>query len=185
MPAQELVRYIRDMHCISCSYSFLTDPVVCCNVLTLFYRNGRGHQLAKTLDWIEAVLKTGAASSGTAYYVNEEQFLFFFSRLLQSSQEVYNRLSKALVRRVSARFGIEVDPLALAMRVYAASVVGLVSSTDFERLILTQDGDGSWKGGFYYKFPTAKQAAGNEGLTTAIAMKSIEAVRALKAMQEL
>ncbi|OJJ42283.1 hypothetical protein ASPZODRAFT_147588 [Penicilliopsis zonata CBS 506.65] len=32
------------------------DPVVCCNVLSLFYKHGRGHELAETLTWVRDVV---------------------------------------------------------------------------------------------------------------------------------
>ena len=56
------------------------DPIVCVNVLNLFYKNGRGHELPGTLNWVEEVLKNRAYISGTYYYVSADQFLFFLSR---------------------------------------------------------------------------------------------------------
>lgn len=53
------------------------DPVVCVNVLTLFYLHGRGAELKETLDWVEAVLIHRAYTSGTRYYEPPEAFLLY------------------------------------------------------------------------------------------------------------
>lgn len=150
-------------------------------MLTLFYRYGRGHQIAKTLDWVEQVLIHNACASGTLYYVNQEQFYFFLSRLIQSSPIVRKRLEKNLRRRVTERFGADGDALSLAMRIYAAATLGLVDQIDFDKLLTMQQQDGSWRNSVYYKFPSVKQTAGNDGITTAIAIQAIEAVKSLQA----
>lgn len=51
------------------------DPVVCVNILTLFYSNGRGHELDDTLDWVYSVLENRAYLEGTRYYEGAETFL--------------------------------------------------------------------------------------------------------------
>ncbi|THU99223.1 HAD-like protein [Dendrothele bispora CBS 962.96] len=179
----EMLNYVNDDGIIQTYFDHTRpriDPVVCCNVLTLFYRNGRGHELGKTLEWIETVLIHSACSYGSLYYASEDQFLFFLSRLLQSSTRVYQRLGHIFAQSVANRFGTEADPLGLAMRIYAGAVVGLVASVDLERLLTMQHEDGSWKGGVYYRFPTASQVACNDGMTTALAIQAIESAKKLK-----
>jgi hypothetical protein len=69
------------------------DPICCVNILSLFYENGRGHELHETLDWVAKVLENRAYTGGTYYYVF---FLFFLSRLLKISLEVRQRLEPML-----------------------------------------------------------------------------------------
>ncbi|KAI0937990.1 hypothetical protein AcV7_003308 [Taiwanofungus camphoratus] len=156
------------------------DPVVCVNVLTLFYRYGRGHQLQKTLDWVEQVLINRACASGTFYYATEEQFLFFLSRLIQSSPDVRQRLEGVFKRRVVERFGADGDALAMAMRIHTAASVGLVDHVDLDKLFALQQNDGSWRDSAFYRFPSARQLASNDGLTTAIAIQAIQAAERLR-----
>ncbi|KAF5366175.1 hypothetical protein D9758_005813 [Tetrapyrgos nigripes] len=95
-----------------------------------------------------------------------------------SAPEVYERLTAFFTEAVTRRFGREADSLALAMRVYAASVVQLFDRVDtVERLLMMQHDDGSWKNGVYYRFPTASQTACNDGLTMALVIKVIESLR--------
>ena len=110
------------------------DPVVCVNVLTLFYSNGRGHELSRTLDWVEEVLRNRAYISGTYYYYSADQFLFFLSRLLSVSPELRQRLGAVFKERILERFGVEADSLSLAARIIGATVVGLVDERDLETL---------------------------------------------------
>ncbi|KAK7433944.1 hypothetical protein VKT23_020472 [Stygiomarasmius scandens] len=159
------------------------DPIVCCNVLTLFHRYGRGNQLQKTMDWVADVLKFGACASGTRYYVSEDQFLFFVCRLCDSSTAVQHRLGGDLRARITSRIGCEGDPLSLAMRIYAAAKIGIVDKVDLDRLLLMQRVDGSWSGGVFYKFPSIKQVAINDGLSTVIAVQAIELVQHLSSQQ--
>lgn len=51
------------------------DPIVCVNVLTLFYTYGRGDELRETFQWVESVLKHRAYLDGTRYYEPAEAFL--------------------------------------------------------------------------------------------------------------
>lgn len=156
------------------------DPIVCANVLTLFYRNGRGHELGESLDWVEQVLINRACSSGTLYYHTQEQFFFFLSRLIKSSPEVRQRLSATFKQRVSERLGAEGDALALSMRVIAAAAVGIIARYDLDRLLAMQEEDGSWKEGWFYKYGSTGLLIGNDGVTTALAVEAISAVKALQ-----
>ena len=59
------------------------DPVVCVNVLTLFYANGRGEELPRTFAWVREILINRGYTDGTRYYPTPECFLFFMARLLE------------------------------------------------------------------------------------------------------
>lgn len=163
----------------------LEDPVACANILTFFYRNGRGRELGETLDWVEQVLIHRACSSGSLYYHTQEQFFFFLSRLIQSSAEVRQRLGATFKQRVSERLGAEGDALMLAMRVISAAVVGVIARYDLDRLLDMQEEDGSWKNGWFYKYGSTGLLIGNDGVTTALAVEAINAVKALQEGQPL
>ena len=151
-------------------YSY-KDPVVCVNVLSLFYKNGRGHELPKTLDWVEQVLTNRTYIAGTYYY---DQFLFFISRLLHNSSEVRQRLGPMLKERIVERFGAEADPLSLASRIVAACTVDIVDHRDLETLLSMQSEDGSWINGWFYKFGASGVLIRNDGVTTALAIHAIQ-----------
>ena len=143
------------------------------NVLNLFYENGRGHELPRTLDWVEQVLTNRAYIAGTYYYATADQFLFFLSRLLQNSSEVRQRLGPMLKERIVERFGAEADPLSLASRIIAACTVNIVDHRDLETLLSMQSEDGSWKNGWFYKFGATGISIRNDGATTALAIRAI------------
>jgi hypothetical protein len=147
---------------------------VCVNVLTLFYRNGRGHELASTLDWVYYCLLHRAYIDGTLYYATAEAFLFFLSRLMDSSAEVRQRFGAIFKERVAERFGVDGDALALSMRLLAGHSVGLVSPFDWNRLSSMQQQDGAWTDGWFYKYGASGLLIKNNGFTTALAIKAIE-----------
>ena len=144
------------------------------NVLNLFYKNGRGHELPKTLDWVEQVLTNRAYIAGTYYYTSADQFLFFLSRLMHNSSEVRQRLGTMLMERIVERFGTVADSLSLASRIIAACAVGMVDHRDLETLLSMQSEDGSWKNGWFYKFGASGILIRNDGVTTALAIRAIQ-----------
>ena len=159
------------------------DPVVCINVLTLFYEHGRGYELPGTLDWVEQVLMNRAYIAGTYYYTSAHLFLFFLSRLLQNSPEVRQRLGGVFRDRVMERFGAEADSLSLAARIISATVVDLVDDRDLETLLCMQREDGSWGDSWFYRYGTSGILVRNDGVTTALALQAIQRVRRLRSMQ--
>ena len=159
------------------------DPVVCVNVLTLFYENGRGHEVRSTLDWVESVLVNRAYISGTSYYVGADQFLFFFSRFLRVAPEVRRRLAPTFKERVLERFGVDANPLSLAARILAAAAVEIVDQRDLETLLALQCEDGSWDNGWFYRYGASDIFIRNDGVTTAFAIRAIQEVEILQAIQ--
>ncbi|KAF8522003.1 hypothetical protein JB92DRAFT_2706727 [Gautieria morchelliformis] len=153
------------------------DPVVCVNILTFFYRNGRGHELAATLDWVYHCLLHRAYTDGTLYYATAEAFLFFLSRLMESCEKVRERFKPVFTGRVTERFGIDGDALALSMRLLAGNSVGLVNRSDLGRLLAMQQDDGSWTNGWFYKYASSGMLIKNDGLTTSMAIRAIEISR--------
>ncbi|KAF9532637.1 HAD-like protein [Crepidotus variabilis] len=152
------------------------DPVVCVNVLTLFYSNGRGQELFETLNWVEKILVNRAYISGTYYYHGADQFLFFLSRLIQASSYVQQRLGPVFKERIVERFGIEADSLSLAGRIIAAAAVNIEDKRDLETLLSMQSEDGSWGDGWFYRYASSGILIKNDGVSTALALKAIQLV---------
>lgn len=73
----------------------------------------------------------------------------------------------------------------LAMRVISAAVVGVIARYDLDRLLEMQEEDGSWKNGWFYKYGSTGLLIGNDGVTTALAVEAINAVKALQEGQPL
>lgn len=163
-----------------CPHETSLDAVVCCNVLSLFYLNGRGPELDDTLDWVYSVLEHREYIQGTRYYCTGDSFLFFLSRLLTVSPAVRARFEPLFAIRVRERFGAEGDALALAMRIVAASHVGISDTVDHERLLGMQLSDGSWETGWVYRYGKTGILIGSKGLTTALAVNALGAYEKLK-----
>ncbi|KAI0711642.1 HAD-like protein [Earliella scabrosa] len=155
------------------------DPVVAVNVLTFFYSNNRGHELAETLDWVFDVLQYRAYEDGTLYYHGGDAFLYFLSRLLRTSSTVRNRFKSLFADRVSERLGLPGDPLALAMRIVTAASIGVAYLQDYKHLVASQEEDGSWQVGWFYRYGSTGVLMGNTGLTTAMAASAIRRHREL------
>lgn len=158
----------------------MLDPIVCVNVLTLFYSNGRGSELRETFEWVYEVLKNQAYTNGTLYYYSADTFLYFVSRLLSVSIYARQRMGQLFAKRVAEHFNAEGDALALAMRIHAAAAVDLCDSRDYEQLRRMQEADGSWPMGWMYRLPASGILIGNRGMTTAFAVQAIRSYKELE-----
>lgn len=148
-------------------------------MLYFFYANGRGDELAPTLDWVCKVLEHRAYLDGTLYYCGAEPFLYFLSRLATVSP-VRARLQPLLRNRIAERFGANGDALALAMRIVAAARSGLYDLVDHRRLLALQEPDGSWPIGWMYNYGGSGVLFGNKRLTAAVAVQALRAVDRLE-----
>ncbi|KAK7932655.1 HAD-like domain-containing protein [Apiospora marii] len=157
-----------------------TDPTVCVNVVRLFYTYGRGQDpgLAATKSWIQDVLLHRAYENGTRYYHQPDVFLYFFARLLRENPDSdLCRTQKSLLQeRLRERINLTADPLALGMRVLACHYVGLRNPTDLKQLLTKQQADGSFGVGWLCQYGKTGVKLGHQGLTTALAVKAIEAM---------
>ncbi|KAK7436057.1 hypothetical protein VKT23_019360 [Stygiomarasmius scandens] len=156
------------------------DPVVCVNVLNLFYLHGQGHRLSQTLGWVHRVLKTRAYLDGTRYYASAEIFLFFLMRFLKNvpDSEVHDMFIPLLKKRIQELVGSKGDSTAYAIRVLVCHYLGICDHRDFWQLLHLQREDGSWETGWLYKYGKTTTLIGNCGLTTALAMKAVEVTMA-------
>jgi len=154
------------------------DAGVCVNVLTLFYTHGRGSEVQPTLLWIRDILLYRAYLEGTKYFNAPECLFFLITRLLACSEdrELHGMLHPLLKDRVQERIGAEGDALALAMRILVCDFVGIRNEVDLRRLLPLQCIDGGWEIGWIYRYGLTDISVGNRGLTTALAIKAIEAV---------
>ncbi|KAJ5507004.1 HAD-like protein [Penicillium freii] len=154
------------------------DPVVCVNVLGLFFRHGREGQVTKTLEWLRDVVIRRAYTVGTAYYPTPEEFLYFFTRFLgfiqKSHPAVYKEFSELLIPRLKERIRIPVDPVGLAMRLIACEQFGIADEADLKALLAVQCEDGGWEMGVLYQYASKKLKIGNRGVSTALALQAIE-----------
>ena len=153
------------------------------NVLAFFHANGRGDELPETLEFVYKTLDNRAYENGTVYYVGGDPFFFFLSRLLRLSKSpsVQQRFGPLFAERMRERFGLPGDALALAMRVLAASSVGICDVQDYQRLLSVQEEDGSWPLGWMYIYGLSGIRIGNKALTTAMALAAIQRYGACEA----
>ncbi|KAH9934359.1 HAD-like protein [Fomitopsis serialis] len=153
-----------------------TDPFVNVNVLTLFFRHGRGNQLARSLDWVIDVLVHRSYMDGSRYYTSPDAYLYFMSRLLASPFDpaLHGRAMPIFVERVQERIDAPGDPTELAMRVIVCCRLGIDNAVDLQKLLAMQLRDGGWGVGWLYKYGSSGIKLGNRGLTTALAITAIE-----------
>jgi hypothetical protein len=153
------------------------DPVVCCNVLSLFFQYGRGERLTETLDWVLQVLKRRAYIHGTSYYPVPETFLFFLSRLMprlqKSRPELHSEMRDVVIERLKERTGVRVDAANLAMRLVACHQFGVCDVRGLRELMAMQEADGGWEMGTLYQYSNKKLCLGNRGTSTALAVDAV------------
>lgn len=75
------------------------------------------------------------------------------------------------------RVGQRGSALDLAMRVVACDSLGLECSVDRAALLELQREDGGWDAGWIYSYGSTGLKLGNEGVTTALAVRAIAAWR--------
>lgn len=156
-------------------------PIVCSNVLRVFYRFGRGDdaRIRTTEDWVIRCLQTRACNEGTRHYTAPECFLYMLSLLHGecASAELRSRLEKPLQEALSERLHAPANPVVLAMRVVACQRMKIAPSLvrpDLESLLQLQEADGGWPAGHYCRMGSTGERIGNRGLTTALALKAIQ-----------
>ena len=153
------------------------DAGICVNVLTLFYTYGRGSEVQPVLLWVRDILLHRAYWEGTRYFNTPECFFFLITRLLACSEDpkLHEMIYPLLERRVRERVGTEGDAVTLAMRILACDFVGIRNEVDLRKLLSLQCIDGGWEIGWVYRYSLKGISVGNRGLTTALAIKAIEA----------
>lgn len=158
-----------------------TDPTVCINVVRLFYAYGRGSEpgLQATKDWIQDVLFFRGYLNGTRYYHQPDVYLYFFARLLveNATSDMFRSTAALLRERLSERINCPADALGLGMRVLACHWMGMRNELDLKQLLTMQQEDGSFAVGWLCQYGKSCMKLGNRGLTTALAVAAVEALR--------
>ena len=156
-----------------------SDVVVSANVLACFYTFGRGRSLGDTLRLIHGALSHRTYIQGARYYPSPDCCLFFFGRLLQSSDDVQLRaaLGPLLKERAQERLGQAGSALDLAMRILTCNSLGLSYNQDLRALLDLQCEDGDWEAGWVYRYGSTGVKLGNRGVITAMAGKAIAAAK--------
>lgn len=159
------------------------DPVVAACVLTLFHSRNRGHELVRTYTWLRDILRHRAYVDGTLYYDSAEWFLYHINRLISRSADAdaKRELGDMLKERVEERIGAPGDALSLSMRLVVCASMGVPDRRDLQTLLSVQEEDGGWEPSRLCGFPRLNLWLGNRGVTTAIAVNAIEAMRSLLA----
>ncbi|EQK97641.1 HAD-like protein [Ophiocordyceps sinensis CO18] len=159
------------------------DPVVAACVLTLFHSRNRGHELVRTYTWLRDILRHRAYVDGTLYYDSAEWFLYHINRLISRSADAdaKRELGDMLKERVEERIGAPGDALSLSMRLVVCASMGVPDRRDLQTLLSVQEEDGGWEPSRLCGFPRLNLWLGNRGVTTAIAVNAIEAMRGLLA----
>ncbi|KAI9735009.1 MAG: hypothetical protein M1834_002092 [Cirrosporium novae-zelandiae] len=158
-----------------------TDPIVCINVVRLFYHYGRGNQpeLQPTKNWICEVLLNRAYLEGTRYYTSPDVFFYFFSRLLEENggSDIYQATASLLKERLQERVGANGDSLELSMRILACYSLGIRDEMGLNKLLSLQCEDGGWEIGWLCRYGKTGMRLGNKGVGTALAINAYQALR--------
>ena len=160
-----------------------TSPEVCCNILRVFHKFGFGSdpRIKKTEDYIVNCLNNNACLYGSRYYSTPESFLYFVARLYAETR--YESLRKrlyAIKAQLQERLNVPINPLALALRLFACQCVNIdpqLYRKDLKTLMSLQDGDGGWPAGHFNCFGRTGARVGNRGLTTALAIRILQQER--------
>ncbi|PWY64288.1 hypothetical protein BO94DRAFT_629363 [Aspergillus sclerotioniger CBS 115572] len=152
-----------------------TDPVVCTNVLRLLHKYNYNYNttLPSTLHYIHTTLHHRTYLHGTRYYPTPESFLYAVSQLCAQDPSLTS-LKEVLVERLQERMNVEVDALALGMRILACLSMGFTRGEvegEVEELVLRQCEDGSWPAGLFCRFGVSGVGMWNRGLGTAVGVR--------------
>ncbi|KAJ6030973.1 hypothetical protein N7540_001705 [Penicillium herquei] len=160
-------------------------PVVCANILRMFYKFGRGMEpaLQPTKDWIRQVLIHRAYVGGTRYYHTPEVFLFYLAQLFRHhpDSDMAKECTDLLRKRLMEQMNTDGDGIQLAMRILSFYHLemdpgdGLVNA-DVSSLLSLQNDDGGWETGWLCRTGRRGIRIGNRGLTTALAVCALDAI---------
>ncbi|EKG14268.1 HAD-superfamily hydrolase subfamily IA variant 3 [Macrophomina phaseolina MS6] len=157
-----------------------TSPEVCCNILRVFCRFGCGDdpRIRATRDWVVRCLHNRAYVHGSRFYSTPETFLYFSARLyLECSSETLKEELEVVKEALLERVNVPVNPLALALRIFACQLVGIDARfwrQDLAAFQALQEEDGGWPAGHFCCMGRTGAKIGNRGLTTALALRIME-----------
>ncbi|KAJ0379553.1 hypothetical protein COL26b_002061 [Colletotrichum chrysophilum] len=154
------------------------SPEVCCNILRAF--NRFGHMLDANLNieatkaWVVDSLNNDACLDGSRHYSTPEAFLYLVARLYDECRDAQLKQNlEPVKKKLRERINTQVNPLALAMRLFACQKVSISSSLyqkDLKTFMSLQEVDGGWPAGHFCCYGRTGALIGNRGLTTALAI---------------
>ena len=148
------------------------------NVLTSFYSfgRGRGRGLELTLQLVRNTLLNREYLQGSHYYSSPDCCLYFFGRLLRSSDDdcLQSMLGSLLKERIQERVGQSGSALDIAMRILVCKWLSLDCGGDRDTLQNMQCDDGGWDASWMVKYGSTGISIGNRGVTTAMAIKALK-----------
>ncbi|MDI2027721.1 hypothetical protein QFW96_03835 [Saccharopolyspora sp. TS4A08] len=160
------------------------DPVVSANALYTLHLAGTPERMEEravrdaTTRYLVAHLESGRWSGGTRYYPSPRAFLHALSRVCaRHPEEAAALLGPA--RKALAGLGEAENALEIALHALAADNLGVSDGQDERRTRLaeSQDSDGSWPAGAYYRMGRFAVHFGSRYLTTVFAMRALREVR--------
>ncbi len=146
--------------------------------MTCFYsfERGHGHGLELTLQLVRDTLLYREYLQGSHYYPSPDCCLFFFGRLLRSSNDDYlqSMLGSLLKERIQERVGQSGNALDIAVRILVCKWLSLDCGVDCHTLLGMQCEDGGWNAGWMYSYGSTGVKIGDRGVTTAMAFRALE-----------
>lgn len=123
-------------------------------------------------------LNNNACLDGNRHYSTPESFLYFVARLYaETSSNLLRKRLNGIKTQLQERLNVPVNPLALALRLFACQSVAMdpeLYRKDLQTLLSLQDEDGGWPAGHFCCMGRTGARIGNRGLTTALAVRILQ-----------
>jgi hypothetical protein len=150
------------------------DPAVCANALCFLNIVGQGEAAKRSEDYVYQTLQNRSYLEGTRYYPSPDTFLFFVTRMVESSYRLRDRFEPLLKERIVERLGQTEYPLDCALRVIASRMMGVEAPQDITTLLSQQTDLGNFPADIFFKCGTDSWNFGSEALTTAFAIVALD-----------
>ena len=165
-------------------------PECSANLLSLFYRYGRGYQVQESLSYLEKAMALEEYQESRYYFLPEPLF-FYTWRLLciasgsalgtidnQRLPKELHTLRDHLRRRVSARIGATKDnALCPAIRILICQSLGIANEVDVQILLDLQQDDGSFGKAWYVRYGSCGIRISHQAFACVIAVVALRKLR--------
>lgn len=166
-------------------------PEVSANILALFYVYGRGHEVQRSLKYLEDAMALDEYQESRYYFLPEPLFYYTWRFLCMASGSSnlntideqhlpaeLHTLRDHLIRRVKARIGAARDnALCPAVRILICQSLRISNSVDVEILLDLQQRDGSFGQAWYVRYGSAGIRISHRALacvTAVVALRRLE-----------
>lgn len=152
------------------------DIVVCINALYLIHLvNKHDHPAAKkTEDYVYHLLLSKKYKDALRYYLTEEQFIYFLSRLVHKFPDRFARFHIPLKNEITSKIGYPVNSLELSMRVITAQYFNIDIDIHLENLKNAQLENGSWPASAFFRAGSREKYYGSEVFNTLFGLKALQ-----------